>query len=76
MDRVLVVDCSEATQVARVMARQRLQPGQVEPSWPGRRARGDRLAAADDVIDNDGPPEALPAQVDRLDQLYRGPAAG
>jgi dephospho-CoA kinase len=76
VDRVLVVDCSEATQVARVMARNGFSRGQVQAIMARQARRGDRLAAADDVIDNDGPPEALPAQVDRLDQLYRGLAAG
>ncbi|KDP83432.1 dephospho-CoA kinase [Cupriavidus basilensis] len=76
VDRVLVVDCSEATQVARVMARNGFSQGQVQAIMARQARRGDRLAAADDVIDNDGPPEALPAQVDRLDQLYRGLAAG
>ncbi|MGO4808456.1 dephospho-CoA kinase [Cupriavidus sp. 2MCAB6] len=76
VDRVLVVDCSETTQVARVMARNGFSQGQVQAIMARQARRGDRLAAADDVIDNDGPPEALPAQVDRLDQLYRGLAAG
>ncbi|KJK24597.1 dephospho-CoA kinase [Burkholderiaceae bacterium 16] len=76
VDRVLVVDCSEATQVARVMARNGFSQGQVQAIMARQARRGDRLAAADDVIDNDGPPEALPGQVDRLDQLYRSLAAG
>lgn len=71
VDRVLVVDCSEATQVARVMARNGFSQGQVEAIMARQARRSERLAAADDVVDNEGPPEALPAQVDRLDQLYR-----
>lgn len=71
VDRVLVVDCSEATQVARVMARNGFSRGQVEAIMARQARRSERLAAADDVVDNEGPPEALPAQVDRLDQLYR-----
>lgn len=71
VDRVLVVDCSEATQVARVMARNGFSQGQVEAIMARQARRSERLAAADDVVDNEGPPEALSAQVDRLDQLYR-----
>ncbi|AJG21028.1 dephospho-CoA kinase [Cupriavidus basilensis] len=71
VDRVLVVDCSEATQVARVMARNGFSQGQVEAIMARQARRSERLAAADDVVDNEGPPEALPAQVDRLDQMYR-----
>ncbi|QOT76011.1 dephospho-CoA kinase [Cupriavidus basilensis] len=71
VDRVLVVDCSEATQVARVMARNGFSQGQVEAIMARQARRSERLAAADDVVDNEGPPDALAAQVDRLDQLYR-----
>ncbi|MGO4153699.1 dephospho-CoA kinase [Cupriavidus sp. YAF13] len=71
VDRVLVVDCSEATQIARVMARNGFSQGQVEAIMARQARRSERLAAADDVVDNEGLPEALPAQVDRLDQLYR-----
>ncbi|WP_416049739.1 dephospho-CoA kinase [Cupriavidus basilensis] len=76
VDRVLVVDCSEATQVARVMARNGFSQGQVEAIMARQARRSERLVAADDVVDNEGPPEALPAQVDRLDQLYRTLARG
>lgn len=75
VDRVLVVDCSEATQVERVMARNGFSRGQVEAIMARQAKRSERLAAADDVVDNEGPPQALPAQVDRLDQLYRSLAA-
>ncbi|MDW3680372.1 dephospho-CoA kinase [Cupriavidus sp. CV2] len=71
VDRVLVVDCSEATQVSRVMARNGFSRSQIEAIMARQAKRSERLAAADDVVDNEGPPEALPAQVDRLDQLYR-----
>jgi dephospho-CoA kinase len=56
--RVLVVDCQEETQMARVMARNGFTREQVRPSCANR-PRAQRLAVADDVIDNDGPPEAL-----------------
>jgi dephospho-CoA kinase len=34
-------------------------------------SRDQRLALADDIIDNSGPPEMLMAQVTRLDRFYR-----
>ena len=37
--------------------------------------RAERLARADDVIDNSGPPEAIAAAVARLDASYRALAA-
>jgi len=76
VDRVLVVDCSEATQVARVMARNGFTRAQVEAIMAKQARRAERLARADDVVDNDGPPEALAPQVERLDRLYRTLAAG
>ncbi|WP_354685551.1 dephospho-CoA kinase [Cupriavidus necator] len=69
--RVLVVDCSEATQVARVMARNGFSREQVQAIMAKQATRGARLACADDVIDNDGPVDALVAQVDQLDRYYR-----
>lgn len=74
--RVLVVDCQESTQIARVMARNGFSRAQVEAIMAKQATRAQRLAVADDVIDNDGPPEALAPQVDRLDALYRGLSAG
>jgi dephospho-CoA kinase len=37
--------------------------------------RSERLARADDVIDNSGPLAALADQIARLDAFYRGRAA-
>ena len=54
VDRVLVVDCSPATQVARVGARDGLSPAQVEAIIAAQAPRGLRLAAADAVVCNDG----------------------
>ncbi len=69
--RVLVVDCSEDTQIARVMARNGFSREQVLAIMAKQATRAQRLAAANDVVDNDGPVEALAAQVDRLDRAYR-----
>lgn len=68
--RILAVDCTEATQVARVMARNGLSEAQVRAIMTNQVSRATRLAAADDVIDNDGDAAALPPQVDRLHARY------
>jgi dephospho-CoA kinase len=70
VDRVLVVDCPEAMQVARVMARNGLPEDQVRAIMAAQSPRPARLAAADDVVDNSGKLEDLPGQIDRLHQLY------
>lgn len=54
VDRVLVVDCSAETQVARVVARSGLAPDEVRAIIAVQAPRALRLAAADIVICNDG----------------------
>jgi dephospho-CoA kinase len=54
VDRVLVVDCSPATQIERVVARSGLKPQEVEAIIAAQAPRGQRLAAADLVICNEG----------------------
>lgn len=53
-DRILVVDCPESLQVSRVMARSGLAATEVEAIMAAQASRAQRLAAADDVIPNDG----------------------
>ena len=54
VDRVLVVDCDESTQIARVMARSGLSEGAVRAILAQQATRAQRRAAADAVIHNDG----------------------
>lgn len=54
LDRVLVVDCSEATQIERVMARNGLAREMVEKIMAAQASRAQRLAAADICLYNDG----------------------
>lgn len=68
--RIAVVDCSEATQIARTMRRSQLTEQQVRAIMAVQIDRATRLAAADDVIHNDGTLEELHAQVARLHQQY------
>jgi dephospho-CoA kinase len=54
VDRVLVIDCSPETQVARVVARSALKPEEVLAIIGAQAPRALRLAAADVVICNEG----------------------
>jgi dephospho-CoA kinase len=69
VDRVLVVDCPEEVQVERVRARG-LSDDEVRAIMRTQAPRAERLAAADDVIDNRGPRESLREQVAALHQKY------
>ncbi len=69
-DRVLVVDCPVTVQIARVQHRSGLSVERIESILAAQASREQRLAAADDVIDNGGDADALPAQVDALHRRY------
>ena len=71
VDRILVVDCPEDEQVRRVVARSALTAEEVRAIMAAQLGRAQRLAAADDVIDNSGPVAAIAPQVRALDQRYR-----
>lgn len=68
--RVLAIDCSEDTQVARVMQRSHLSADEVRAIMATQVTRALRLAEADDVVDNDAGLEALQAQVQALHERY------
>lgn len=70
VNRVAVVDCAEETQIARVMKRSGLTRVEVERILATQATRAQRLAAADDVIDNEGAPHELPPQIDELHLRY------
>lgn len=53
VDRVCVVDCEPRTQIARVQARSGLTTEVIERIMSVQASREERLAAADDVINND-----------------------
>ena len=71
VDRVLVVDCPEEEQVRRVVARSALSPAEVRAIMATQLDRRQRLAAADDILDNAGTPDAIAPQVLVLDGRYR-----
>ena len=70
VNRVLVVDVPEETQLARVRERSRLSEDEVRAIMRTQVTRAERLAAADDVIDNGGSREELRKQVAALHQKY------
>lgn len=76
VQRILVVDCDEETQVSRVVARSGLTPDEARAIMAAQASRAHRLAAADDVIFNNADRAALDAQVQVFDQRYRALAAG
>ena len=65
VDRVLVVDCSEATQIDRVTARNSFSRETVQKIIAGQATRDQRLAAADICIYNEG------LTLESLDALIR-----
>jgi len=70
-DRVLVVDVPEAVQIERLIARDGGTRDQAEAMLAAQASREQRLARADDVIENTGTLEDLRRRVDALDATYR-----
>jgi dephospho-CoA kinase len=71
VNHVLTVDCSVETQISRVMNRNCFSREQVLAIIARQATREARLAAADDVIDNDNTPlEKLIAQVEAQHRAY------
>jgi dephospho-CoA kinase len=68
--RVLVVDCDEQQQIARVMRRSGLTPAAVKAIMANQVSREERLRHADDVVLNDGDLQTLRAAVAALHQKY------
>lgn len=70
VDRILVVDCDEQTQIRRAMARDGLDEPQVRAIIAAQAERKARLAVADDVLDNRAGLAELLRQVDALHTRY------
>jgi len=70
VDRVLVVDTGEDTQLRRVMQRDDVSRQQAEAALASQASRESRLALADDVIENNGELAELDSTVQRLHGLY------
>ncbi|MDQ3731215.1 MAG: dephospho-CoA kinase [Pseudomonadota bacterium] len=70
VDRVLVVDCEEADQIARVTVRDQCSVDDARAIIATQASRQSRLAIADDVIVNAGSLDELKIVVQRLNQRY------
>ena len=68
--RVLVVDCDECQQVARVVERSHLTAEAVQTIMANQASRAERLQRADDVVHNDGDVAALRSTVEALHRKY------
>lgn len=71
VDRVLVVDCDEDTQIERLLARDTETIEQARRILAAQANRKERLAIADNVIDNSGSLDATRKEIIRLDAIYR-----
>lgn len=76
VDRILVVDTPEATQMQRLQARDGIPATLARQMLDAQATRERRLARADDVITNDGDLAALEAATVKLHQHYLELAAG
>jgi dephospho-CoA kinase len=74
-DRVLVVDCEPALQLARLQARDGSTHEQAQRMLAAQASREQRLAVADDVIHNDGDIASLRDQVETLHTRYLAAAS-
>lgn len=72
VQRILVVDCAEETQVLRAMQRSGLEEQEVRAIMAQQIPRAERVRRANDVIHNDGDLDELHKQVFQLHQRYTG----
>jgi len=70
VNRVLVIDVNEATQIKRVMARDKLSREQIQSIIDTQINRNDRLRLADDVINNNAQPEDFQQQLTLIHKKY------
>jgi dephospho-CoA kinase len=75
LDRILVVDLDEPTQLARIMSRDGVSETQARAILAAQATRAERLAKADDILENSGTVEDLRAKVDLLHERYMDIAA-
>ncbi len=70
VDRILVVDCDEETQIRRLIARDAESETRARQMLAAQASREDRLALADDVIANDGDLRDAQREVRSLHRKY------
>lgn len=69
-DRILLVDCPRKAQLQRLIARDSITAELAERMLSAQASREQRLAIADDVIDNNGDPALLSKKVASLHHFY------
>ena len=74
IDRILVVDVEESVQIERVIARDNISQKQAQSIMDAQTSRPQRLAMADDILDNSGSLEELEAEVNKLYHKYTAQA--
>jgi dephospho-CoA kinase len=70
VDRILVVDVDETTQLQRLMGRDSIGADEARAIIASQASRSERLRAADDVLENSGTVPELRQAVDRLHAEY------
>lgn len=70
LDRILVVDCSEEQQLERSGSRDGSTADTIRRIINSQIGRRERLAAADDIIDNSGSIDSLRPQIEALHKRY------
>lgn len=71
VDRIVVVDCDEKTQMERLLSRDAETAAQARRMIAAQASRNERLAIADDIVDNSGSLDRTRKQVEALDTTYR-----
>lgn len=66
IDKILVIDCDENTQISRAMARSKLTEEEVKAIMAAQTSRKIRLNGADEVIENNGSLAELNEHVNKL----------
>jgi dephospho-CoA kinase len=74
VNRVVVVDITEQNQLLRTLSRDGVSEQQIQAIINSQISRPERLALADDIIDNNGAASLLKQQVQQLHQRYIGMA--
>lgn len=72
VEKIILVDVDEATQIARASARDGSDVEQIKSIIASQMPRAEKLKKADFVIDNGGSREATERQVDEIDRGLRG----
>jgi dephospho-CoA kinase len=70
VDRILLIDCSEATQLARLGARVGIDEVTARKIIAAQASRAERLAVADDVLVNESALDQISPKVERLHRTY------